>query len=108
MNRIFKIAVLILSVSTILVHAQTGIYATFDASRYVNNNVFLTPPTNSSNSENGWLYGPTVGLYSDFIHAGPIEEKASDDPRSTSASARSRATRAESLKSSFAGSTTEK
>jgi hypothetical protein len=71
MNRILRITLLLLSASTIS-HAQTGIYATFDASRYVEKNVFFTPPANSDNSENGWLYGPAVGLYSDFIHAGPI------------------------------------
>ena len=72
MNRILRIALILLSVVTATSHAQTGIYATFDASRYVDKNVFFTPPANSDNSESGWLYGPTVGLYSDFIHAGPI------------------------------------
>src|SRR5882762_18501 len=43
-----------------------------------------------------------------FIKAGLIDGKMSDEPRSTRASARSSATRAESLKSSFAGSTTAK
>lgn len=36
--------------------AQTGVYATFDASDFQTPNV-------------GWQYGPTFGLYHDFLHA---------------------------------------
>jgi hypothetical protein len=71
--RLFVFSLCVLGImSSVAAHAQTGIYATFDASRRSSTNVFLSPPTAADNTATAWLYGPTVGFYYDFLHLGPV------------------------------------
>jgi hypothetical protein len=71
-----------LALASAAAHAQTGVYATFDAEEFDRSGVLANPPAGSSNTANPWLYGPTAGIYYDpakihipkvgTLHTGPI------------------------------------
>jgi hypothetical protein len=63
-------------------HAQSAVYATFDAQDFTRTGLLANPPAGSSNSDSPWLYGPTFGVYYTpshihipkvgTLHTGPI------------------------------------
>lgn len=56
------IALLGLASASFAAHAQVGIYGNFSAIHFTDNNQHTTT----------WFYGPGVGVYYNFLHAGPI------------------------------------
>jgi hypothetical protein len=51
---------------------QVGIYATLSGDRRHITDVLSTPPAGSDNTKTNWPFGPTIGFYNNFSHAGPI------------------------------------
>jgi len=50
---------------------QTGIYAALSGDRrHVTD--YLNSPSGGDNTKTNWPFGPTIGFYNDFSHAGPI------------------------------------
>ena len=72
MKRPQVLILLALALVPIAARAQLALYATVDADRRSQSNLFAFPPAGSSNDSSTWLYGPTVGVYYDFIHLGPL------------------------------------
>jgi hypothetical protein len=70
------------AIASAAAHAQSGIYATFDAQEFTRTGLLANPPAGSSNSDSPWLYGPTFGVYYTpshihipmlgTLHTGPI------------------------------------
>jgi hypothetical protein len=51
------------AVASVAAHAQSAIYAAFDAQEFTRTGIQATAPAGSSNSDSPWLYGPVFGVY---------------------------------------------
>lgn len=59
---------LAIPLASAVAQAQTGVYASFEAQRFDRSGILAVPPAGSSNMDNPWLYGPTIGTYIMFQH----------------------------------------